>query len=157
MISAMIKFIVPFILILSGLFETVMYFLLRRRFQYFPVVATEIIESRLFDDPFTNPWRRVYEARIKFKYSFRGKDYISETPVLRGYTLWNDYDAAWELLRKYKKGDIVNAHVVPNSPDLAYLEIATLHKPSAILMPFVAFGYIGVVWGYFYIVGNHLF
>lgn len=157
MISALIKLIIPFGLILLGLFQTIHYRRVSKNFDKLPVVACTIIESKLLDDAFSNPGKRIYEAQIKYKYTFRGQEYIGETPSLRGYELWPDLDYEWVLLRKYKENEIFNAHVLPNSPKIAYLEVAPLDKRSAILMPFVMVGYLAFIWGYFYLVGKELF
>ncbi|MAZ86051.1 MAG: hypothetical protein CL693_00185 [Cellvibrionaceae bacterium] len=157
MISALIKFVVPIGLILVGMFQTLYYRKIKGVFSQLPTVAVEITESKLHDNPWSDSGRREYEAIIYYKYSFRGKPYTGNTPALRGYNLWPDYEYEWVLLDKYKKGDIVNAKVLPANPNIAYLEVAPLHKKSAILMPFVSLAYLAFIWGYFYLVGEALF
>lgn len=154
MISAIFKFVVPFGLVALGLFQTLYYRRLKSVFSELPVVAGEIIESKLHDDPWTNPGKRVFEARIKYKYRFRGKEYIGDTPALRGYQLWPSYSYEYELLKRYKKGDIANIKVVPSNPRIAYLEVAPLDKKSAMLMPILAVGYLAFLFGYIYFIAG---
>ena len=154
MISAFLKFVVPFGLFALGNLQTLYYRRLKSVFDELPVVAGEIIESKLHDDPWSNPGKRVFEARIKYRYSFRGKDYIGDTPALRGYQLWPSYFYEYELLKRYKAGDIANVKVVPSNPGTAYLEVAPLDKKSALLMPILAVGYIALVFGYVYFVAG---
>jgi hypothetical protein len=79
--------------------------------------------------------KNVLEAIIYFKYNFRGKEYESNTPALRGYDFFPSFDYEHGLVKKYPKGEVVNLKVHPNEPNLAYLEVAPFSKISAALAP----------------------
>ena len=128
------KVIVPIVLIVLGLFNTIAYFQIRKRFYSWPVVAARIIESELRNH--TNAdGNRVYEANIEYEYEFRGHIYHSNTPILKGYELFIQWDREDALIKKYRNGDIVNARVCPSAPRICYLEIANLDWLSTALVP----------------------
>lgn len=123
-----------------------MYKRIKRDWETYPVVAATITESRLFDFTDSNG-SRTYDALIKFEYRFREKNYESDTPALRGVQLFPQYDFAQQLLDKYKEGEMYNARVHPDLPDIAYLEIEPLSKKSMILVPLIILGYIAYLAG----------
>jgi hypothetical protein len=117
-----------------------------------PVVAAKITEARL--SHYNNGGGTVYEAIIVFQYKFRGVEYESKTPALRGAQIFPLYNFESELIDKYKEGEIYNAKVFPDMPELAYLQIAPLSKVSVFLLPIAMvslFAYIfGVGWWFSY-------
>lgn len=114
-----------------------------------PVVAATIVKSEL-DDYHDVDGKRIYIAKVHFSYSFRGNEYVSETPALRGAQMFPLYNYEAKLLKKYQLGEMFNARVVPNVPEYAYLEIAPLSKASTILLPLTIVGYalylVGLGW-----------
>ena len=128
------KFVFPFILIVFGLFQTFIYFQLKKRIGSWPVVAAKIIKSVLLDYNDVNG-ERIYEANIEYEYEFRGKIYTVDTPLLKGYEVFTKWDREYELQKKYKEGDVVNAKVCPHASEICYLEVSKFDWPSAILVP----------------------
>jgi len=104
-----------------------------------PVVAATISEARL--DHRNETGRTVYEAIIEFQYNFRGRQYESKSPALRGIQVFPLYEYEANLLEKYKEGGIYNARVFPNMPELAYLEIAPLSRLSILMFPLILGGF----------------
>jgi len=146
-----LKFGVPLVLALFGLLQTIIYLRLSKVYDALPVVAAEIIESKLRDFHDINE-RRIFEARIRYTYTFRGEEYIGDTPVLEGPNLFKRFSRTTDLLKRYSVGDIVNARVIPTMPHLAYLEMQPLNKISAILLPAICVGlllYFGAI-GWFF-------
>ena len=127
-----------------------MYLRLKKYWHRFRVVAAEITESKLVDYIDVSE-ERIFEARISFKYSFRGKEYVSNTPALKSFSFGPQFNYEAELASRYKVGDIVNAYVAPGLPELAYLELGPFNKLSAILAPIAACIFLVylVGWGWF--------
>ncbi len=144
------KFVFPFILIAFGLFQTFIYFQLKKRMNKWPVVAAKIIKSVLLDYNDVNG-ERIYEANIEFEYEFRGQNYTSDTPLLKGYEVFTKWDRESELLTKYKEGNIVNARVCPHAPGISFLEISKFDWLSALLVPLGIILYVLFfrLWAYF--------
>ena len=146
-----LKFGALILMVVFGIAQTIAYFAIRRQFDQMPIVAAEITESKLVDYIDVER-RRTYEAKIKFKYNFRGVEYESDQPALTVIRLFPAFGYESELSKKYPKGAIVNAHIVPSNPKLAYLEVAPFDKLSAILLPIISIGlilyFVGV--GYFF-------
>ncbi len=126
--------------------------MIKKRFYGWPVIAVKIIESELLDYNDTTG-ERIYEASIKFEYEFRGNTYVADTPILKGYELSLRSVRENALLKKYKVGDVVNARVCPNAPEICYLEIAKFDWLSATLVPIGLIMYILFfgLWTYFLI------
>ena len=60
-------------LVITNTAQTFLYFRIKKHFNNLPIIAAEIIHSELLNYNNVNG-RRVYEADIKYKYRFRGKD-----------------------------------------------------------------------------------
>lgn len=135
-----LKWLVLVGLVLTNTLQFLMYRSVKRNWgRYIPVRAT-ITRSKLIDQ-LNADGNRDYEAEIRFKYLWDGKEYESDTAILRGpqlFPLWN-YESS--LLQKYKEGDYCEARVHPRNPDIAFLELAPLSKMSAILLPIMTIGY----------------
>ncbi|UTW45926.1 DUF3592 domain-containing protein [bacterium SCSIO 12696] len=142
-------FVLPMLLAIAGLWQTFVYFRLKKYFDLWPVVAAEITHSRLLNQTGVNG-EIMLEGIIHFKYSIRGKDYKSDTPALRGYDLFPSLNYERSLVKKYPKGEFVNARVHPNVNSLAYLEVAPLSKLSTVLAPLMFLLGVGIMFGYFY-------
>ena len=149
MIFSILKYGAFVILCFLGIGQTYLYYKLKKNWKYFPVVAATITKSELFDLT-SGDGVRSYEAKISFKYSFLGKDYECDTPALRSPQVFPLYEYESTLLDKYKVGEMYNAKVHPNIPEVAFLEIAPLSKLSVFLLPLIIFGYfaylIGIGW-----------
>ena len=141
MILSIIKYGIFAVLALFGVTQTYLYRKIKREWSTYPVVAGTVIESRLFDQT-DSGGTRTYEALIKFKYDFKGKEYESETPALRGPQLFPQYEFELSLLDKYKEGEMYNVKVHPEVPTVAYLEIEPLSKKSMIFLPLIIIGYL---------------
>ena len=140
MILSIFKYGALVVLCFLGIGQTYLYLKLKKHWSSFPVVAATITKSKLFD--FTNAnGMRSYDAQISFKYRFRSKDYECETPALRSPQVFPLYEYESTLLDKYKVGEIYNAKVHPNFPEMAFLEIAPLSKLSVFLLPLIILGY----------------
>ncbi|WP_250461650.1 DUF3592 domain-containing protein [Microbulbifer litoralis] len=126
----------------AGFLQTIIYLKFRKNFQSWPTVAAKIIHSRLLNQ-LDVEGRRVIEAVIAFEYEFCGKSYRSETPALRGHDLFPDLNYEWDLTKKYRVGDLVNARVHPRTGQVAYLEVAPLSRLSTVLVPLMIFCSIG--------------
>ena len=144
---SIVKWLVLAGLVLTNTVQFFMYWTVKRNWgQYVPVRAT-ITRSKLIDRLNTDGGRD-YKADIRFKYLWDGKEYESDTAILRGpqlFPLWN-YESS--LPQKYKEGDYREARVHPGNPSIAFLELAPLSKKSAILLPIltVAYGAAIVAW-----------
>ena len=140
MIGTVLKFGFFIVMVVLGLGQLFLYRNLRKRWEKLPVVAGEVTESELrhYSDA---DGRTIYEANIKFKYTFLGQEYESESPALRGPQMFPLWEYESKLLSKYEKGEIYNVKVLGSKPDMAYLEIAPLSKISVILMPISILGY----------------
>jgi hypothetical protein len=150
--SDLMKILSLFIFIimsLAGVLQTFIYTRTKEVFEHLPVVAGEITHSRLLNQMGLNN-EQLLEAIIYYKYTFRGQEYEANTPALRGYDLFPSLEYERSLVNKYKTGDIVNIRVMPEIPDLAYLEVAPLSKSSAILAPVMTLGGIALLLAYFY-------
>ncbi|WP_444957517.1 DUF3592 domain-containing protein [Microbulbifer sp. ZKSA002] len=134
MIFKAIQLLIPAVMILFGFFQTIVYLRMRKTFGNWPVVVGEITHSRLLNQLDSNG-KKVTEAIIAFNYKFRGREYKSEMPVLRGYDLFPSLEYESYLTKKYRPGDIVDARVNPKVSGLAYLEVAPFSRLSAILVP----------------------
>ena len=129
-----------------GVGQTYLYLKLKKQWNSFPIVSAVITKSKLFD--FTcSGGQRDYEAQISFKYTFRGKDYESDTPALRSPQVFPLYEYESTLLDKYKEGEMYNARVHPNLAEMAFLEIAPLSKLSVFLLPLIILGYFAYLIG----------
>jgi Protein of unknown function (DUF3592) len=140
MIGSVLKFGMFIVLAVLGLGQLLIYRKLRKHWKKLPVVAGTVTESKLRHHSDANG-RTVYEADIKFKYKFRGQEYESDTPALRGPQMFPLWEYESKLLSKYEKGEIYNVKIVASKPELAYLEIAPLSKISTVLMPIAILGY----------------
>ncbi len=127
-----------------------LYIRVRKYFDKLPIVVAEITHSELLNyNDVTGA--RVWEARIKFKYAFCGKEYESSTPALRSPQIFGptwEFDS--ELVKNNKVGDIVNVRVVPNCPELAYITVAPFSFWSAVLLPIITILYALFILGYFW-------
>jgi len=139
----LIQIFIALLLASFGLLQTIIYIRIKKVYDRLPVVAAEITGSRLLHQLDLQNID-ITEAIIHFKYHFRGKEYESNTPVLRGYELSPDFEFEHGLVKKYRPGDIVNARVVPSVEGLAYLEVAPLSKRSTILAPSMLIFAIGI-------------
>ena len=130
---SVIKWLVLVGLAFTNTLQLVMYRAVRRDWGHYMPVRATITRSKLIDQLNTDG-ERDYQADIRFKYVWAGREYESCTAILRGpqlFPLWN-YETS--LVQKYKEGDHYEARVHPRRPDVAYLELAPLNKKSAILL-----------------------
>ena len=121
-----------------GLFQTLVYWRFSRTFSNWPRVQVEITHSRLLNQ--LGDGKNLVEAIIAFKYTVNGREYSSNTPALRSYNLFPSLAYESQLVRKYRRGDIVTARFHPLEPSVAYLERAPLSWSSTLLVP----GWIGL-------------
>jgi len=122
------------------------------------VVAAEITVSKLYDIPHELSFMgRKYEAIIHFKYYFRGKEYVSITPFLKGYTLFSKMDSEKTIVKKYSVGEVYNAKVNPLVPEIACFAVEPIHWLSTVLMPISAILYAGFIFGYYSVIKNAFF
>ncbi|WP_444930358.1 DUF3592 domain-containing protein [Microbulbifer sp. SSSA002] len=139
----------------AGVIQTYIYRRIQGKWRSLPVVRGKIIESKLVN--FINTeGQRVYEANIKYKYDFKGQRYYSDTPLLRSPQLFKDHNLEHELLQKYKVGDHVNIKVLPNSPEVAFIEVEPFNRLSAIAIPILTVLYIAFIFGYGWFMGEML-
>ena len=148
-----LKYLGIVLLFTIGIGQTYLYRKVKKQWDSLPVVGAEIIESRLLDYNDMDD-RRIYEAKIRFKYKFRGEEYESETPLLKSPQLFPDKDIELDLLARYKEGDIINARVMPNLPEAAFIEVAPFSKLSAIGIPVLILLYALAVFGYGWLAVN---
>ncbi|AMX03898.1 DUF3592 domain-containing protein [Microbulbifer thermotolerans] len=144
MILKLFSVLIPMFLIATGFLQTFIYLKLKKTFNNWPNVTARITYSR-FLNQLDVDGRKMVEAIIAFEYTFRGKSYRSETPVLRGYDLFPDFDYEKNLTKKYQVGDLVNARVHPKVNSVAYLEVAPLSRLSTVLVPLMIFLSIGFI------------
>ena len=155
---ALLDLLIPLFLICTGTLKTVIYFFQKKNFEKWPVVAAEVVYCKLYDSPHEHSFMgREYEAIIHFKYTFRGNEYQSKTPFLKGYKLFSDMGSEKNILQQFKVGDIKNARVNPKIPELAYFSIKPIHWPSTILVPIGAVLYLGFMFGYYTMIKNTFF
>ena len=143
------KWLVLLGLVVTNTIQTVAYLRVKKHFRRLPIVAAEITQCRLIRS-FEERW--IVEADIRFRYTFRGKEYESHTPALRSaqlFPVWN-YESA--LVDRYRVGSIVNAHVIPDVPEAAFLEVAPFSLSSAVLLPIVTLAYAAFILGYWWFV-----
>ena len=143
-----IMLIVPAFLGSLGILQTLIYVLIKRRFNEFGVVAGEITYSRFINHTDIDGNREV-GALITFRYSVAGKEYESDTPLLKGYEMFPSFDYYHELTKRYPPGEIVNVHFSRRRPNVSFLEIAPLSKASTVLAPLISVGCIAIFVGYF--------
>jgi hypothetical protein len=144
------------ILVFINVAQTFFYIRIRKYFEKLPLIAAQITCSELLN--YTGErGRRVWEARIRYKYSFRGKEYEGSTPALRSPQL---FGPAWEfeskLVEECKVGDFVNVRVVPAAPELAYIKVAPFSFWSAVLLPVITVLYAGFIIVYFWFLGSNV-
>jgi Protein of unknown function (DUF3592) len=140
--------LVPAALMILGLLETLMYTRIKKVYHKLPVAAATITYSRLLNYIDLDGKREI-GAIIKYKYTFRGKEYESETPVLKGYDLFPSLDYYQQLVKENRPGDIINVRVLPTFPELAYITVAPLSRLSTVLAPVVSLGSIALIVAYF--------
>ena len=140
--------LIPASLMALGLFETLLYMRIKKVYHRLPIVAATITYSRLINHTDLDGKREI-GAIIKYKYRFRGAEYESETPVLKGYDLFPSLDYYQQLVKENRPGDIVNVRVVPTAPELAYITVAPLSRISTVLAPVISLGSIALIIGYF--------
>lgn len=129
-----IQFLIPLVLIAFGVFQTLIYLLIRRKIYTWNRVQAEIVDSRYVDQLGPNG-DEIVKGVVAYKYSFRGKEYFSEEPAIRGYEMFPNRRYEKHLTDKYKKGMSVYAYVYAKAPNLAYLEVAPLSRLSTIAAP----------------------
>ena len=134
---------------LFGIWQTFFYLRLKKTFDRWPVIGAQVTTSWLLNQPGADG-QYLLEAVVHFSYSFRGQEYVSKTPALRGYDLFPSLEYERKLVKKYPKGEFVNARVHPYAPDFAYLEVAPLSITSTILAPLMAIGGVGLIIAYYY-------
>lgn len=141
-------------LVFVNIAQTILYIRIRKYFNKLPLVSAKITHSELLNHTGLNG-QRVWEARIRYIYSFRGKKYEGSTPALRSPQL---FGPAWgfetRLVEECKVGDFVNVRVVPAAPELAYIKIAPFSFWSAVLLPVITVLYAVFVIGYFWLLGS---
>ncbi len=144
-------------LALTNTLQFISYRKLSRAWEKMPVVAATITKSDLANHHDVSG-RRTYAADIRFAYSFRGNEYESATAVLPSPQIFHQWGYVTSLLGKYKVGEGYNARVVPNAPDLAYLEVEPLNKLAAIALPLLTIVYglylLGLGWVMFAFLDN---
>ena len=150
-----LKYLGMILLFTVGIGQTYLYRKVKKQWGSLPVVRAEILESQLLDYNDMED-RRVYEAKIRFRYEFRGEQYESETPFLKSPQIFPDKNIEHDLLARYKVGDIINARVMANTPKVAYLEITPFSKLSAIGVPALILLYALAVFGYGWLAVNVL-
>jgi len=146
MIFSIFKYGALVVLCFLGIGQTYLYLKLKKHWNSFHIVAATITKSKLFDLTDANGIRK-YDAQISFKYRFRGKEYECDTPALRSPQIFPLYEYESTLLDKYKVGEMYNAKVHPNLPEMAFLEIAPLSKLSVFLLPLIILGYAAYLIG----------
>ncbi len=144
-----LKWIFFVFLVFTNSAQFYLYRKVKQRWERMPVVAAIITKSALRDYNDLNG-NRVYEADIRFEYQFRGNSYESVTPSLEGPALGPRWNYATELVDRYAVGEMYNARVIPEQPDVAYLEVASLNKVAVVLVPALTVAYglylFGIVW-----------
>jgi hypothetical protein len=143
-----IALIIPIFLGSLGVLQTVVYFLIKRKFDNFGIIAGKITFSKFIDQTDTDGKREI-DASIKFSYTIAGKEYESSTPLLKGYEMFPSYGYYHELAKRYPLGEIVNVHFYRKNPNMSFLEIAPLSKSSTILAPLISVGSIIIIAAYF--------
>lgn len=136
--------IIPAFLGSLGLLQTVIYILVKRRFNDFGVVSGQIIYSKFINHTNTDGNREI-GANIKFRYSVAGKEYESDTPLLKGYEMFPSFGYYHDLAKRYPTGETVNVHFSRRNPGVSFLEIAPLSKASTILAPLISIGCIAIL------------
>lgn len=156
MIFNVLKWATLVILVVTNVAQTFFYIRVRNRFHRLPIVASQITHSELlnYND---DRGRRIWKAKIGYKYTFRGKEYEGSTPALRSPQL---FSPAWKfessLVKECKVGDYVNIRVVPNAPHLAYIKVAPFSFWSSVLLPVITILYAVFFFGYFWFLGSSI-
>jgi hypothetical protein len=87
-------------------------------------VVESLVEEQTFmdDDPWTATtlFRTGWMARVMYKYSVRGKEYVGDTINRRHMHSIFKLQAAWRASR-YESGQEVTVYVSPRNPSLAVL------------------------------------
>ena len=148
MIFKIIQFIVPLILVALGLFQTLVYLLLRTQIASWNRVSAEIIDSR-YVDQLGPGGEDIVKGIVAYKYEFCGKEYVSEEPAIRGYEMFPNKTYEKQLTEKYRKGMPVYAYVHEEAPDMAYLEVAPLSRVSTIAAPMISVLGIALAYGFY--------
>ncbi|MBB6522279.1 DUF3592 domain-containing protein [Pseudoteredinibacter isoporae] len=126
---------VSIIFIILSILPVLIYKILKKRTNTWPVVSAKVTYSKLLNQTDAQG-ESLIEAIVHFEYEFRGKAFTSQTPTLSSFNLFPSLDYQREIYNKYTKGEYYNARVSPISGELAYLEVAPLSIISAVLMPF---------------------
>jgi hypothetical protein len=144
------KWLVLVALVVTNTIQIFAYFRVKKVFARLPVVAAEITQRKMFND-YDIDGRRRYEADIRFRYRYQGKEYESQTAALRSAQLFPLWNYERELYERYPIGSVVNARVLPDVPEVAFLEVAPFSVVSAVLLPIATVVYaLGIVfYGWF--------
>ena len=103
-----------------------------RRWQ---VATGEIIESRIGTAYSPSARRTRWDARVRYQYQFRGKQYEADRVSFGSLAILGWQRIAERVHAKYPLGAKVTVRVCPTNPSLAVLEVG----PSVVM-----FSYIGV-------------
>lgn len=130
-----------------GVGQSFLYRRVKQNWDFYPVTLGEVLESKLVDHNDADG-KRIYEASIRCRYNHLGVEYESDAVVLRAAQLVPNFNYEHKLVQRYKKGSTVEIRVLPNSPDIAIIELAPLNKASVILVPLLIIVYAVLVFGY---------
>jgi hypothetical protein len=87
MMLNIVKWVALVVLVLANVAQTIFYIRVRKYFERLPIIAARITHSKLLNCT-DERGRRVWEAKIRYKYSFHGKEYEGYTPALRSPQLF---------------------------------------------------------------------
>ena len=76
----------------------------------------------------------VREPVIKFSYTYEGREYVSDTPYLRSYTIGPKFIDLSNDASRFNKGDTVTARLHPQFPEVCYIDIAKFDWKSILLL-----------------------
>lgn len=109
------------------------YLWIRSRFRSWQPVNATILESRVrsYNDEGGN---YVRVPVVRFSYSYQGRDFESDHAFLRSFTLGPHFVDLSHLASKYTKGEMVQARLNPDFPEMCYLEVSKFDYKSVFMM-----------------------
>ena len=119
--------------VLLVLFQTLIWFRVKSQFESWQPVSATILESWV-NAHTEMDGEYVREPVIRFSYTFRGQEYVSDTPFWRSFTLGPRFVDLSGLASQYKKGDKVVARLHPEYPEVCFLGIANFDFKSVFLL-----------------------
>ena len=112
--------------------RTLFYLRIRAHWQEWQPVSATILESHI--NAYTDmDGEYVRSPTIRFSYEFQGKEYTSDEPVLRSFSLGPKFINLTEVIERYSKGDTVTARLHPRFPEFCYLEVERFDFKSLFL------------------------